>query len=65
MISDYDREHIEEIMGGHGDWFTAQLLRLCAKADANNLERIRRGFPDVVLLFQMWYYAMSETNSHD
>lgn len=54
MINDYDRAHIGDIMAGRGDWFTAQLLRLCAKADQFNLERIRLGFPEVVEAFEQW-----------
>lgn len=54
MISDYDRAHIDDIMWGHGDWFTAQLLRLCAKADWINLEKIRLGFPEVVECYEKW-----------
>ena len=54
-ISDYDREHLSQIIVmGHGDWFTDQLLRLCRKADASNLERLRTGFPDEVEAFEMW-----------
>lgn len=54
MISDYDRMHIGDLLAGHGDWFTAQLLRLCAKADADNLERIRQGFPEEVAAYLAW-----------
>jgi len=56
MISEHDRAHIDDIIGGHGDWFTAQLLRLCAKADPRNLEKIRLGFPEVVEAFEKWKY---------
>lgn len=56
MVSAYDYENLDEIMNGHGDWFTAQLLRLCAKADSVNLERIRLGFPDVVAAYEDWYH---------
>jgi len=54
MMSDFDRAHIEDLVAGHGDWFTAQLLRLCAKADSNNLEKLRLGFPDVVEAYLDW-----------
>lgn len=54
MISSYDKEHIDDILAGHGDWFTAYLLRLCAKADHKNLELIRLGFPEVVEAFEKW-----------
>lgn len=53
-ISDYDRVHIEDILYGDGDWFTAQLLRLCAKADSENLTKLSCGFPDVVQAYLDW-----------
>ena len=56
QISQYDIEHIDDILRGEGDWFSAQLLRLCAKADKNTLEQIRAGFPDHVQLWEKWYY---------
>ena len=54
MISDHDRHHIYEILRGDGDWFGAQLIRLIGKADEENREAIRRGFPDFVEAFEMW-----------
>lgn len=53
-LSDYDRENIDKIMEGHGNWFSAQLLRLCHKADPWTLDQIRRGFPDHVELYETW-----------
>jgi hypothetical protein len=53
-ISDFDRSHINAIMEGHGDWFSAQLLRLCHKADPTTLDQIRQGFPDHVALYEEW-----------
>ena len=54
MISDFDRHNVEKILRGHGTWFNAELLRLCAKADKENLEKIRAGFPDVVEAYEAW-----------
>lgn len=54
-VSTFDRRNIHAIMGGHGTWFSAELLRLCAKADAQNLARIERGFPEHVALFREWW----------
>ena len=48
QITDHDRDQIENILGGYGDWFSAQLLRLIAKADVDNKELIRQVFPDHV-----------------
>lgn len=39
-MSEYDKEHIGKILMGHGDWFTAQLIRLIAKADPVNLIKL-------------------------
>jgi len=54
MMSDFDRAHIGDLVAGHGDWFTAQLLRLCAKADENNLAKLRLAFPEEVQAFINW-----------
>lgn len=54
MITDYDKAHMADILAGHGDWFTAQLLRLIAKADRTNRERIRKGFPAEVEAYEKW-----------
>jgi hypothetical protein len=43
-----------DIVAGHGDWFTAKLLRLCACAGRTNLERIREAFPDEVEAYEAW-----------
>ena len=48
MISNYDKKYIDNILSGDGDWFTARLLRLISRADHNNLELLRKGFPEEV-----------------
>lgn len=53
-ISDFDRAHIADILRGHGSWFTADLLRLCAHADADNLARLQLAFPEVVAAYLAW-----------
>lgn len=53
-LSSYDEAHVEEILRGEGDWFTAELLRLCAKADIHNLARLRVAFPEVVDAYLAW-----------
>jgi hypothetical protein len=54
-ISEWDRTHVFEIVEhGHGDWFGAQLLRLIKKADAENRERLRKGFPEAVKAFEKY-----------
>jgi hypothetical protein len=54
MFSDYDRTHVREIVEGEGTWFTAQLLRLIAKADDEHCARIALGFPEEVAAFEAW-----------
>lgn len=54
MLSDYDRANIGNLIAGKGNWFTAKLLRLCAEADPQNLERLRKGFPEEVRAYLEW-----------
>lgn len=60
-MSDVARiEHIKKIdipawQHGSGDWFTVKLLALIAKADGQNKERIRLGFPEAVQAYEEWY----------
>lgn len=54
MISEYDRANMADIIAGHGDWFSAQLLRLIAKADLENREKIRSAFPEHVEAYERW-----------
>ena len=54
MLSEFDKAEIGTILRGHGDWFTAQLLRLIAKADKGNLEKLRVSFPDEVALVEKY-----------
>ena len=51
---------IEAAMGGYGDWFTSHLLRLIMKADPQNRELIRLGFPDHVAAFERWQSMSGE-----
>lgn len=53
-ISEYDREHMADILAGHGDWFTAHLLRLIAKADALNRAKLRSVYTEEVEAFEEW-----------
>lgn len=54
MISAFDKAHMADIIAGHGDWFSAELLRLIAKADFENKAKLRLGFPDVVPAYDAW-----------
>jgi hypothetical protein len=53
-MSNYDQNNIGNILCGEGSWFTANLLRLISKADNNNLELIRKGFPEEVAAVETW-----------
>jgi hypothetical protein len=54
MISNYDKANIGNILAGEGSWFTANLLRLISKADSNNIELIRKGFPEEVAAIEIY-----------
>ncbi len=51
---------IEAAMSGRGTWFTSHLLRLIAKADAQNRESIRLGFPEHVAAWDRWQASTGE-----
>jgi hypothetical protein len=46
-------------LGGSDDSFTGDLLRLIAKADPGNRERLRLAYPRVVAAWQVWDKAAS------
>lgn len=54
-LSDHDRENIDKIMGGYGDWFSARLLRLLAKADHRNRMMLGSLYPEHLEAFMAWY----------
>jgi hypothetical protein len=54
MISSHDVTHMTDIIAGYGDWFSAKLYRLIHKADRENRERIRAGFPLHVSAYENW-----------
>ncbi len=55
MISEYDKAHVQEILNGHGDWFTAELLRLIGHADQSNRAKIGIAFPEEVEVYWAWF----------
>lgn len=60
--SKYDREHIPAILedqeGRHFNWFGAHLIRLIAKADSINREKLRRVYPDHVEAYEEYYFGL-------
>lgn len=55
--SKFDIDNMENIIAGEGDWFSADLLRLIAKADLANRERIRIVYPNHVVEYEKWANA--------
>jgi hypothetical protein len=53
-MSDYDRAHVGDLVGGEGTWFTAKLFRLLADADADHRDMLALGFPEEVEAFEAW-----------
>lgn len=53
-LSEFDKAHMQEILLGAGDWFSAELLRLIAKADTENRARLYLAFPDHVEAYNTW-----------
>lgn len=54
-VSDFDKAHMTDIISGSfGDWFSADLLRLIAKADSENKARLKIAFPDHVQAYLNW-----------
>lgn len=49
MLSEYDEANVAQILSGHGDWFTAKLMRLIASADALNRQKLFKVYPEVVV----------------
>lgn len=51
-LSDWDREYIEEILRGKGNWFTARLLRLIFAVEPATRQRIAAEFPEEVQIIE-------------
>lgn len=54
QLSTFDLRRMGDILAGHGDWFSAQLMRLIAKADRDDLDRLRLAFPEHVAAWEAW-----------
>lgn len=53
-LSHFDLVRMADVLAGTGDWFSAQLMRLIAKSDHEDLERLRLAFPDHVEAWEAW-----------
>ncbi len=56
--SSYDKERVGEILRGDGDWFSAHLFRLIAKADRANYAILKKAYPEHVAAVEA--YMMHE-----
>lgn len=53
-LSSFDIDRLGHILAGEGDWFSADLLRLIAKADPQNRAALRTIYPQHVEAFEKW-----------
>ena len=42
------------------DNFTCRLFCLICKADFNNKKKFLKGFPDIMIVYLLWYYSKSQ-----
>ncbi len=62
-MSEFDLENVGAIMKGNlrdASNFTAELLRLIAKADPINRARLRGAFPREVEAYEAWFWGLHE-----
>lgn len=52
--SSHDKERVGEILRGEGDWFSAHLFRLIAKADRANYAILKKAYPEHVAAYEAW-----------
>ena len=53
LPNDYEQNNLQAILNGSGTDFYAYLFRLIAKGDGINRERLRKVYPNHVLLFEV------------
>ncbi|KKL17797.1 hypothetical protein LCGC14_2481950 [marine sediment metagenome] len=54
MLSEYDRNHISDLVYGHGNWFSAHLIRLIIKADMQDRAKLKQAYPEHVEAVEKW-----------
>lgn len=59
-LSDFDRANVGRLIGGHGDWFSAYLIRLVKRADFENRQRLRAAYPEHVMAVEAWELERSD-----
>ena len=57
-LTEFDLDNISNILHEPTkyNWYTAHLLRLCAKADKDNLIKLAHEYPDVVAAYLIYLY---------
>lgn len=65
-LSNFDLDNIAGILAEPTkyDWFNAQLIRLCGKADPNNLEKLAATYPDVVAAYLIYKFSCIPKEFH-
>lgn len=65
-MTEFDKKNIDIILNGHGDWFTAQLLRLITKADMANRAKLSVVFPEEVkaVIYHLGLSSMSTPTTY-
>lgn len=53
--SAHDVERLTQILGGEGDWYSAHLFRLIAKADQQNRALLAYVYPLHVEAYEAWH----------
>jgi hypothetical protein len=63
MITDFDREHVQEILvnkDGRFDWYSCHVIRTVAKADRANREVMRAAYPEHVAAYERWLFSSTD-----
>lgn len=50
--TDYDKDHVRDILRGEGNWFGTLLLRLINHSDSGNLATLREAYPEHVAIYE-------------
>lgn len=56
-LTEFDLDNIRGILAEptRFDWYSAHVLRLCQKADATNLRKLAKVYPDCVAAFLLYH----------
>jgi hypothetical protein len=74
VLSDFDKANIDQILSGHGDWFTAYLIRYIGGVDPESRRAVARGFPNEVAAVgdrrttasvPSWHFLLTKADSYN